>query len=203
VFSSPPRLSSSPWPKIPDRHKGGDGHRRVRSGSGVNSDKENMESSSLVRGVHAAVLTTRDAQGRLNEAAFASQLEFLLTHGIRKFAFNGATGEYCLTSSGDLQRILKIAHGILPSDTSFLCGVGAAGLYDSLVFAHIGIEAGAEALLAPMPYFFPYSQNDLEEFVRQLARGIPGPILLYNLPQFTSALETETAVFLLREVGNL
>jgi 4-hydroxy-tetrahydrodipicolinate synthase len=157
----------------------------------------------LIHGIHAAVLAPRDAQGKLNEAALVRQLEFLLTRGIRKFAFNGATGEYCLTSLEELRRTLQIAKATLPAEASFLCGVGAAGLHNTLALARIGIEAGAEVLLAPMPYFFPYSQNDLAEFVHRLAAELAAPILLYNLPQFTSGLETETVVALLREHDNV
>ncbi len=86
---------------------------------------------------------------------------------------------------------------------TFLGGIGAAGLADSLARARAGIEAGAEALLAPMPCFFPYTQDDLEEFVRRLAAELPAPIVLYNLPQFTSGLEAETILALLRECGTV
>lgn len=157
----------------------------------------------LIHGLHAAVLTPRDAQGKLCEAALRRQVEFLLAHGIRKFAFNGATGEYCLTSTEELRQILCIAKAALPSDATFLCGVGCAGFPGALARARVAIEAGAQALLLPMPYFFPYSQGDLAEFVCRLAAELPAPILLYNLPVFTSRLEAETITTLLEKCDNV
>jgi 4-hydroxy-tetrahydrodipicolinate synthase len=50
-----------------------------------------------------------------------------------------------------------------------------------------------------MPYFFPYAQTDLAAFCRKVAVAVETPILLYNLPQFTSPLEPETSVRLIQE----
>ena len=158
---------------------------------------------SLIHGIYAAVLVPRDAQGDLDEAALARQLEFLLTHGIRNFAFNGATGEYCWTSLADLKRCLQLAKTILPPEAEFLCGVGAGRLLDTLGLGQAGVEAGAKGLLVPMPYFFPYAQDDLSAFVRAVASELPVPILLYNLPQFTSGLETATVTALIKECDNV
>jgi 4-hydroxy-tetrahydrodipicolinate synthase len=152
-----------------------------------------------IRGVYAAVLFARNERGRLDEAAFAKQLEFSLDRGIRNFALNGATGEFCLTTQEDLRRALRVASSLLPSSARLLCGVGAAGAAESIALARICFEAGAEAVLLPMPYFFPYEQDDLAEFVCKLDSELAAPILLYNLPRFTTGLEPETVVKLVRD----
>jgi 4-hydroxy-tetrahydrodipicolinate synthase len=54
-----------------------------------------------------------------------------------------------------------------------------------------------------MPHFFPYRQEDLIEFCRTVAARLPAPILLYNLPQFTTGLEPPTVLRLLRECPNI
>lgn len=157
----------------------------------------------LIHGIYAAVLVPRDAQGEVHEASLVRQLEFLRVHGIHKFAFNGATGEYCSTSPVDLKRCLQVAKSVLSQDEEFLCGVGAGRLLDTLELGRAGIEAGAKGLLVPMPYFFPYSQQDLSVFIRTVASELSVPILLYNLPQFTSGLETTTVRVLLEECDNV
>lgn len=157
----------------------------------------------LIHGVHAAILSPRNAQGRLDEAALAHQFEFLLARGIHNFVLNGATGEYCLTSPAELTRCLKLAQSAAPSGASILCGVGAAGLHHTLALGQIALEAGAKGLLLPVPYFFPYAQDDILAFVRTVAAELPAPILLYNLPQFTSGFETGTVTTLIRECKNV
>lgn len=157
----------------------------------------------LIQGIYAAVLAPRNAQGGLDEAAMVRQFEFLFERGVHNFAINGATGEYCLASLAELKQTLRVAKATLPSEAKFLCGVGAAGVRDTLALGHAGMEAGAIGLLMPVPYFFPYTQDDVSAFIRTVASELPAPIMLYNLPQFTTGFEVPTATALISECGNV
>jgi 4-hydroxy-tetrahydrodipicolinate synthase len=153
--------------------------------------------------IYAAVLVPRNIQGVIEQSTLAKELEFLFNAGIRNFVFNGATGEYCMTNAADLEHCLQTAKKVLPLDATFLCGVGAASLRETLELGQLSLKAGAEGLLLPMPYFFPYAQDDLVEFVEQAASALSAPILLYNLPQFTSGLEPATVVKLVQKCENV
>ena len=65
------------------------------------------------------------------------------------------------------------------------------------------MEHGARALLLPMPHFFPYSQDDLYAFCAAAAGRLDAPMLLYNLPRFTTPLELETVRCLIDAVPNI
>jgi 4-hydroxy-tetrahydrodipicolinate synthase len=158
---------------------------------------------SLLQGVSAAVLTPRTDTDSLAEGQFRQSLEFLLARGIRSFALNGATGEFCLTTSAQLKRILANAPAITDSDGQFVVGIGAPGYTSSIELGRIAADAGAKAVLLPMPYFFPYEQADLRVFVTRVADALSVPVLLYNLPQFTSGLAPQTSLALLREHENV
>jgi 4-hydroxy-tetrahydrodipicolinate synthase len=159
--------------------------------------------SKLVKGVYAAVLTTRKSGGTLDENAFEGLLGFLSDKGLDGFAINGATGEFCLTRPNELDRILAIARSVLGNKAPWLCGVGSAGLPGCLELGRIAAQHGAVGLLLPMPHFFPYGQADLHAFCVQAARELPLPVLLYNLPRFTSGLEPRTSVRLISECPNI
>jgi 4-hydroxy-tetrahydrodipicolinate synthase len=156
-----------------------------------------------IHGICAALLTPRDSQGNLNPQQLEQQLTFQLDKGIRGFALNGATGEFCLTSREDLKRCLSSAASVMPADATLLCGIGGPDLQAVLALGRIAIENNADALLLPMPYFFRYAQDDLEAFVRAVARELPAPILLYNLPQFGSPLEPATVLSLITDCDNV
>src|ERR1700728_4090840 len=157
----------------------------------------------LVRGVSAAVLTPRLADGSVDAPSLRKLLEFLLGKGISSFALNGATGEFCITTPAQLRTLLATAKEAGGDSSQFLCGVGAADSAQSMLFARIAEDAGVKGLLLPMPYFFPYQQGDLEQFCRSLAASVSIPVLLYNLPQFTSGLQKETVCTLISEVPNI
>jgi 4-hydroxy-tetrahydrodipicolinate synthase len=157
----------------------------------------------LFRGVSAAVLTPRLADGSVDAPALRKLLTFLLEKGITSFALNGATGEFCLTTDSQLRTLLAVAQEVAGGGAEFLCGVGAASTAQSIAFATIAQEAKVKGLLLPMPYFFPYQQGDLEQFSRAVAAAVSLPVLLYNLPQFTSGLEKETVHKLISEAPNI
>lgn len=151
-----------------------------------------------MEGTYVAVLVPRDVQGELDEAAMVRQLEFLCAHGVRGFAFNGATGEYSSATLADVRRCLELAKSVLPNDTELLCGVGGGSLRETLALGALAVELKLTGLLLPVPYFFPYGQQDVSAFVRAVAAKVPLPILLYNLPQFTTGYETATSVELIK-----
>jgi 4-hydroxy-tetrahydrodipicolinate synthase len=158
---------------------------------------------SLLHGVSAAVLTPRTDLHSLAEAQFRKSLDFLLARGIRSFALNGATGEFCLTTPAQLERILANTPVITDSNGQFVVGIGAPGYTTSIELGRMAAEAGAKAVMLPMPYFFPYEQADLRAFVTGVADALSIPVLLYNLPQFTSGLAPQTSLALIREHGNI
>jgi 4-hydroxy-tetrahydrodipicolinate synthase len=137
------------------------------------------------------------------ENQFRHNLYFLLARGIRNFALNGATGEFCLTSPAQLERILANASPITDFDGQFVVGIGTPGYTTSVELGRMAADAGAKAVLLPMPYFFPYEQADLRAFVARVADALSIPVLLYNLPQFTSAIAPQTSLQLIREHENI
>ncbi|MFB3825352.1 MAG: dihydrodipicolinate synthase family protein [Bryobacteraceae bacterium] len=157
--------------------------------------------SKAVQGVYAAVTVARTEGGKLNEAGLHSTLEFLASKGMRRFVLNGATGEYCLTTPGELRRMLAAA-GEIPG-AEWLCAIGSAGWAGCVQLGELALAGGAKALLLPMPHFFPYSQDDLRAFCETVAARLPAPILLYNLPRFTTPLEPATVESLVASVANI
>jgi len=155
-----------------------------------------------IQGLYAALLTPRRADDSVDETALTSLLEFLCQRGVRAYAVNGATGEFCLTAPDELKAILRLVRKVVPG-AKVLCGIGAAGIGKSMELAGIAADEGAQAYLLPMPYFFPYEQQDLEGFVEAVASRVKLPVLLYNLPEFTSEILPETACRLIRDLPNV
>jgi 4-hydroxy-tetrahydrodipicolinate synthase len=158
---------------------------------------------SLLGGVSAAVLTPRADTDSVAEGQFRQSLYFLLARGIRSFALNGATGEFCLTTPAQLERLLAHASVITDFNGQFVVGIGTPGYTASIELGRMAADAGAKAVLLPMPYFFPYEQADLRTFVTRVADALSIPVLLYNLPQFTSGLAPQTSLALIREHQNV
>lgn len=154
-------------------------------------------------GVYAAILTPRNPDDSIDIPGLSALIKFLLAKDVSRFAINGATGEFCLTSPQQLHTLLSTVKEISEGGAEILCGIGGAGTPQAIELASVAQQLGVQGLLLPMPYFFPYQQQDLEAFCRTVAASTKLPILLYNLPQFTSGLEKETVRTLITEVPNI
>jgi 4-hydroxy-tetrahydrodipicolinate synthase len=157
----------------------------------------------LLCGPHAAVLTPRNPDHSINDAGLRSLLRFHLKKGIKGFAIGGATGEFCSITEDELRRILDIVVETVEHNATFVVGIGAADLHGTLRRGEIARRAGATAALLSMPYFFPYGQDDLGAFAHAVASGLDLPILLYNLPQFTSGLDPELTLKLIQQCPSI
>jgi len=167
-------------------------------------EEDKAMSMNLVTETYAALSVPRNIGGKLDAYSFRREIEFLLEQGIRGVVINGATGEYCLTTSEDLCRMLAIAQETTAGRVDYFCGIGSAAVQGCIEKGRIAVQGGAKCLLLPAPHYFPYEQDDLDAFCRKVAESVSLPILLYNLPQFTNnTFQPATAVNLINDVPNI
>jgi len=156
-----------------------------------------------ISGIYAAALTPRLADNSFDAKSMQQLVSFLLSKNITSYALNGATGEFCLTSPDQLGEIIAVVQEASEGKADILCGVGAPGTSLAVQLAEVAQKKGVKSLLLPMPYYFPYQQEDLALFCKDVAASTDLPILLYNLPQFASGLEKETVRELITTVPNI
>ena len=149
-------------------------------------------------GIFAAVPTPIDATGAVDDAAFDRLIDFLAGSGLDGVCVGGATGEYPLFDVREREALIRRAAARLPDGQRLLVGIGAGALAQTLALGVSAFAAGAEAVLVPAPFFFRYGQPDLDAFFRRVGDALGGRCLLYDLPTFTTPIETATIIDLLR-----
>lgn len=154
-------------------------------------------------GVFAALLTPRKEDDSVDVPGLTRLVQFLLSKGIDSFALNGATGELCLARPHHLRAMLKAVREASNGKAKILCGIGGPSISTVSELAEIAEAEGSSGLLLPMPYYFRYQQQDLDAFCRAVAKETHLPVLLYNLPQFGTGLESETVRALIADVSNI
>ncbi|WP_047490557.1 dihydrodipicolinate synthase family protein [Terriglobus sp. TAA 43] len=155
-----------------------------------------------IRGVYAALLAPRNEYGAIDTDSLRRQFDLPERESMTGYAVNGATGEFTYATPDELALTLKMARAVAPS-SRILVGIGAGDVRGAVLRGKIAAYHGAQAVLLPMPSFFPYRQDDLRAFSMAVADAVPIPVLLYNLPQFTSGLEVDTVLSLLRSHDNI
>jgi len=144
-------------------------------------------------GVFAAAVTP-NRPGTLDAdfTGLMDLLDFLADAKVDGICLLGSTGEFLNYSFSDRQRLVYL--GAKRSRVPLMVGVAHSTLRGALQIADEAISSGADGLLLMPPYFFPYGQPEIEHFYREFARetGDAVPLMLYNIPQFTSQIEPET-----------
>jgi 4-hydroxy-tetrahydrodipicolinate synthase len=124
-------------------------------------------------------------------------VDYLCAAGVHGILLLGSTGEFTHLSLDDRAHLVRLA--VKRSRVPVIAGVTHSTLDGTLRLAQDAVESGAAAVLAMPPYFFPYGQAEVREFYLRFADRMAGaiPILLYNIPLFTSGISVETACDLL------
>jgi len=146
-----------------------------------------------LRGVFASAITPRRKGSQdADFSAALDLLDFLAQGGVQAICVFGATGEFIDYGFSERQRIVYL--GVKRSRVPLIAGVSHSTISGALQLADEAVHAGADGLIVMPPFFYPYSQCEIEAFYRQFAReaGDAVPILLHNLPQATSKLEIDT-----------
>jgi 4-hydroxy-tetrahydrodipicolinate synthase len=151
-----------------------------------------------VTGLFAAVVTPTQEDGQVDLDTFDRIIAFLLEAGVSGICIGGATGEYPHFETSDRTLLIERAARRVGSGSALLVGIGGPSIHQVLQLGCASMDAGARALLLPMPMFFRYDQQDLEAFCLDVSGALRAPCLLYNLPAFTNALTPETALNLLQ-----
>ena len=153
---------------------------------------------SALEGVFVAAVTPRRPDGpHVDLAATLDLVDWLGRAGVRGIALFGSTGEFIHFDIEERIRVQSLA--VRRCSLPMLVNVSHTTLDGAVRLAQEAASAGATGLLLMPPPFFRYGQAQIAAFYREFARqaGASPPLLLYNIPFFTSELSAETAVELL------
>jgi 4-hydroxy-tetrahydrodipicolinate synthase len=112
-------------------------------------------------------------------------VEHMLAGGIHGLFILGTTGE-APSLSYRLRRELvdRVCRQVL-GRVPVLVGITDTALVESLALARHAAQAGAQAVVAAPPFYFPAGQPELLHYVEHLTAELPLPLFLYNMPMMT------------------
>ncbi len=148
-------------------------------------------------GVNVAAITPRRQGPEVDLAATFELIDLLCASGVHGVALMGSTGEFLHFEVEERMRLVEL--GVKRSRVPVQVGVAHSTFDGAVALGRAAADAGAAALLIMPPYFFRYGQEEIREFYLAFARELKdaAPLVLYNIPVFSSAIEPSTAVDLL------
>lgn len=159
-------------------------------------------SISQVGGVWAAAITpARESGHEIDLGGALEVIDYLQDFDLSGIVLLGSTGELIHFDLPERSKLIQMA--LKRSRKPILASVTHSTLAGTVLLADEALSAGATGVVVMPPYYFRYSQDDLRSFFVAVADelGHGASVFLYNIPQFSTPIDPETAVELL-EAGS-
>ena len=155
-----------------------------------------------LHGVIPAIITPLDDQGDLDTKALEDQVSYLSQAGVQGFFIGGTTAEGAYLSTEELRRAYTIVRGA-SQGRQYLC-VASLRASTAMVREEVAALADLEPdfLVIIAPYYMAVSQADILYHFREILKGAPAPVIVYNIPGTThNPIALDTVLELAREPG--
>lgn len=159
----------------------------------------------LLRSTYTALVTPFSPDGdAVDFAALEALVEAQIQGGVAGLVPCGTTGEApTLTEEEQVQviaRVASAAKGRVP----VLAGTGSFSTKKTIAASKAALAAGADGVMIVMPYYNKPSQEGLRQHVLAIAKAVPAPIVLYNIPgRSVVDLSAETTAKICEQAPNV
>lgn len=137
----------------------------------------------MFNGLCAFPLTPMDEYG-IDETAFASLLENLVSSNVSSIGVLGSTGNYAYLSRAERQHATRFAVE-RAGDIPVMVSIGALRTRDVLMLAEDAQRAGVSALLLPALSYQKLTDEDVYSLYESVTSNISVPLCVYDNPGTT------------------
>ena len=133
-------------------------------------------------GVFPALTTPFDANGKIDEKAFAASVDRLIDAGVDGFVVAGCTGEFWTLSHEERARYYDLAVEVVAERVTLIVGTGAITVDETVRLTNMAQKASVDGVLILPPYFVKLTDEEIFAHYSDVVSQTKIPILLYNIP---------------------
>jgi 4-hydroxy-tetrahydrodipicolinate synthase len=148
----------------------------------------------------------RNCGESIDENAFSAFCTWQVEGGVSGLVVCGTTGEAPTLRAEEQRRLVRLAAKAANGRVPVIAGAGSNATAHAVELARAAEAAGADAILAVVPYYNKPSQEGLYRHFRSIAESIGIPLILYDVPSRTGcglAVETVARLAELPQVVGL
>ena len=127
-------------------------------------------------------LVTPFKDGKIDEPAFRSLVDWQIASGSNGLVPVGTTGESPTLSHEEHRRVVDICIDEARGRVPVIAGAGSNNTSEAVDLARHAERAGADAVLVVTPYYNKPTQEGLYHHFRAINDAIGIPIIIYNIP---------------------
>jgi 4-hydroxy-tetrahydrodipicolinate synthase len=141
--------------------------------------------------------------GQVDEEALRRLIEEQIAAGTDAIAPCGTTGESTTLSHEEHDRVIEITIDAVAKRVPVIAGTGSNSTAEALRLTRHAWEAGADGALLVCPYYNRPTQEGLYQHYACVAKEVPLPIIIYNIPGRTGTNMLPETLARLAEIPNI
>jgi 4-hydroxy-tetrahydrodipicolinate synthase len=135
----------------------------------------------MFRGSIVAIVTPFK-DGAVDEEKYRELIEFQIENNTSAIVPCGTTGESATLNMDEHERVIDIAIHAVNKRVPVIAGTGGNSTAEAIELTKHAKAAGADATLQVVPYYNKPTQEGLFQHFSAIAKAVPLPQLLYNVP---------------------
>ncbi len=131
-------------------------------------------------------IVTPFKDGKVDEESYRQLIEFQIENGTSAIVPCGTTGESATLNVKEHARVIDIAVEAVNKRVPVIAGTGGNSTSEAIELTEHAKKVGADATLQVTPYYNKPTQEGLYQHFKAIAKAVPLPQVLYNVPSRTS-----------------
>lgn len=127
-------------------------------------------------------LVTPFRDGKVDEKAYQTLIEWQIDEGTDALVPVGTTGESPTLSHDEHERVVELCIEAAAGRVPVIAGAGSNSTEEAVMLAKHAKAAGADGALIVTPYYNKPSQDGMYAHFKTIADAVDIPIIIYNIP---------------------
>ena len=157
-----------------------------------------------LRGVLTALSTPFNQDETIDVDTLRKIVDRSIDAGVDGVVAAGSTGEVGALSSEERLLLIKTVIEHTNGRVPVIANTGATSTAEAIRLSKAAEQLGADVLMLITPYYEPLSLEETVTYIKDVARSVSIPVMLYNIPPVTGVnLDPATVRALAEEVENI
>ncbi|MDP2338305.1 MAG: dihydrodipicolinate synthase family protein [Bacteroidota bacterium] len=139
----------------------------------------------MLKGIIPPVISPLKNGKELDIKGLENLIEYLIAGGVHGLFMLGTTGEATSISYELRKELLKRTSEIVNHRIPVVVGITDTSLEGSLEIAEYSASLGLDGVVIAPPYYLPITQEEMREYLEDLAPKLPLPFMMYDMPGCT------------------
>jgi len=156
----------------------------------------------MFQGIYTALITPFK-DGKVDEKAFQSFVEWQVNEGVQGLVPCGTTGESPTLSHEEHNRVIDLCVEVAAGRVKVMAGTGSNSTDEAIMTTLHAKKAGADGALVVAPYYNKPTQEGLYQHFKAIHDAVDLPLVIYNVPGRSVVNIADETIVRLAELKNI